>query len=194
MKVGRRWTTAKNWKYVTRTFEGGKKCGYRVQELLLTPGERGCAASHVMAWRRCSACRKPMLVLEDDARPRRTFAAVLSKALKEVRGSSPHVLWLGYTKAAPWRRRVSPTVREAEYLWTTVAYILWPSGARKLLAELPVNQPVDNFMSNLVALRTLRGFATVPKLVTQAKGWNEDNDVVHSDEKAWVQNCAKINH
>lgn len=38
-----------------------------LEELLLTPGERGCAASHVMAWRRCSACRKPMLVLEVDA-------------------------------------------------------------------------------------------------------------------------------
>ena len=42
--------------------------------------------------------------------------------------------------------KVGPTVREAEYLWTTVAYILWPAGvayilwpagARKLLAELP---------------------------------------------------------
>ena len=33
--------------------------------------------------------------------------------------------------------KIGPTVREAEYLWTTVAYILWPAGARKLLAELP---------------------------------------------------------
>ena len=145
--------------------------------------------------------------------------------------------------------KVGPTVREAEYLWTTVAYILWPAGARKLLAELPgaelavsvlrskrgysgsilccffsvhslfhiatclehsgyqyafqfelqqgsmhtrkqqtqpckcklfknlravmktqpasaVNQPVDNFMSHLMAARKLRGFAIVPKVAT----------------------------
>eukprot|EP00438_Fugacium_kawagutii_P034851 Skav225547 [mRNA] locus=scaffold81:201881:202429:+ [translate_table: standard] len=58
------WTTATNWQYVTRTFEGGSKCGYRVKELQLTAGERGCAASHVLAWRRCSEGRKPVLVLE----------------------------------------------------------------------------------------------------------------------------------
>lgn len=33
--------------------------------------------------------------------------------------------------------RIGPSVREAEYLWTTVAYVLWPSGARRLLEELP---------------------------------------------------------
>eukprot|EP00435_Cladocopium_sp_Y103_P073404 s178_g43.t1 len=189
-EVGQSWTTAANWHYVTRTFKGGKKCGYQVKELQLTIGERGCAASHVMAWQRCCAWRKPILVLEDDARPTGTFAKTLSKALKEVRRSSPHVLWLGYVQAAPWRRRVGPTVREAEYLWTTVAYILWPAGARKLLAELPVNQPVDNFMSHLMAARKLRGFAIVPKVVSQAKGWNEDNDVVHSDDAAWAQDCG----
>ena len=32
---------------------------------------------------------------------------------------------------------MGPTVREVEYLWTTVAYVLWPSGARKLLQALP---------------------------------------------------------
>jgi len=189
-EVGQSWTTAANWHYVTRTFKGGKKCGYKVKELQLTTGERGCAASHVMVWQRCCAWRKPVLVLEDDARPTGTFAKTLSKALKEVRRSSPHVLWLGYVKAAPWRRKVGPTVREAEYLWTTVAYILWPAGARKLLAELPVNQPVDNFMSHLMAARKLRGFAIAPKVVSQAKGWNEDNDVVHSDDAAWVQDCG----
>jgi hypothetical protein len=35
-----------------------------VQELQLTTGERGCAASHVMVWQRCCAWRKPVLVLE----------------------------------------------------------------------------------------------------------------------------------
>ena len=34
------------------------------QELQLTTGERGCAASHVIAWQRCCAWRKPVLVFE----------------------------------------------------------------------------------------------------------------------------------
>lgn len=55
-------------------------------------------------------------------------------------------------------------VREAEYLWTTVAYVIWPQGARKLLEKLPVDQPVDNFMSSLVSSKHLRGYAVVPDL------------------------------
>lgn len=115
-------------------------------------------------------------------------------------------------------------MREAEYLWTTVAYILWPSGARKLLAELPglatqkhefdamdllsnrcelfaksskprpVNQPVDNFMSNLVALRTLRGFATVPKLAPWQKSVGLDLQTCMSPDMCSVffSRCSNL--
>lgn len=72
-------------------------------------------------------------------------------------------------EAAPWRRSVSSAVREAEYLWTTVGYVLWPSGARRLLEALPVDQPVDNFMSDLMSRGRLRGYAIVPPVVKQAK-------------------------
>ena len=33
--------------------------------------------------------------------------------------------------------KVSAVVWEAEYLWTTVAYVLWPTGASALLGSLP---------------------------------------------------------
>ncbi|CAK9042588.1 unnamed protein product [Durusdinium trenchii] len=187
-EVAEVWSTAANWKYVTRIFEGGESCGYQVQELRLSPGERGCGASHLHLWRRCAASHVPSLILEDDAQLKRTFAGALSQALAELRSCRPQVLYLGYTQAAPWRRRIGPSVREAEYLWTTVAYVLWPSGARRLLEELPVDQPVDNFMSQLMARKKLRGFATVPPLVKQSKAWNVDNDVAHSDDQAWLQN------
>ncbi|CAJ1388589.1 unnamed protein product [Effrenium voratum] len=105
-EVAAAWNTAGNWRYVTRMFEGGQKCGYTVKDLALTAGERGCAASHVKAWRRCAASRKALLVMEDDARPKRVFAAALGNALQELRGKAAQVLWLGYVRAAPWRRRV----------------------------------------------------------------------------------------
>merc|ERR1712176_188145 len=41
----------------------------------------------------------------------------------------------------------SDIIRKAEYVWTTVAYVIWPAGAKKLLQKAkPMNQPVDNFM------------------------------------------------
>lgn len=185
------WSTASNWRYVTGTFEGGENCGYRRCSLKLTGGERGCAASHVVLWQRCAAitgAEHPWMILEDDAVPKPNFLTCLRQALVDLRHESPDILYLGYDQAAPWRRIVSKAVCEAQYLWTTVGYVLWPRGARKLLAELPVNQPVDNFMASLIASEKLRGFAITPKVVRQAKAWNTDNDVAHSDDVAWIQN------
>ena len=183
------WSTARNWRYVTKVFEGGTECGYTAKELALTPGERGCAASHVRVWQHCAGNSGPLVILEDDAKPLKGFSARLREALQDLSSQETDILYLAYTQAAPWRRTVSASVREAEYLWTTVAYVLWPSGARKLLAALPIDQPVDNFMASLMAQKILRGYAVVPQVVEQAKPWNVDNDVVHSDDTAWVQNC-----
>lgn len=183
------WSTAGNWQYVTKVFEGGEHCGYHAKELQLTPGERGCAASHILAWRRVAAEEGALMILEDDATPTPQFRPLVAQALLDLRDERPDILYMGYTQAAPWRRKVGKAVREAEYLWTTVGYILWPSGARKLLAALPVDQPVDNFMSRLMASRELRGFAVKPSVLKQAKPWNVDNDVRHSDDAAWEQNA-----
>ena len=39
-------------------------------------------------------------------------------------------------------------LQKAEYVWTTVAYVISPLGAKKLLeVARPINQPVDNFMA-----------------------------------------------
>ncbi|CAE7561673.1 COLGALT1 [Symbiodinium natans] len=118
----------------------------------------------VRAWKACAANQMPLIVLEDDAKPAAKFGTVLRQALRDVHGQEPDILYLGYSKAAPWRGKVSAVVREAEYLWTTVAYVLWPSGAAALLGSLPVDQPVDNFIAQRTADNKLRAFATVPVL------------------------------
>lgn len=53
----------------------------------MSPGERGCCASHLQAWRQCAKSGKPLLVLEDDAVILPNFTATLNQALKEkIRG------------------------------------------------------------------------------------------------------------
>lgn len=34
-------------------------------------------------------------------------------------------------------------LREAEYVYQTSSYIIWPAAARKLLTELPIDGPAD---------------------------------------------------
>jgi len=132
-----------------------------------SPGERGCAHSHYRIWKHVAEAEHPVLVLEDDVQlvfersaggmaSGATFTTRLEKAMAEVEGKEPDVLYLGwsgfrdgnYKHHTTSRGRKSALVRKAEYVWTTVAYVLWPAGAKKLLeAAQPMNQPVDNFMA-----------------------------------------------
>jgi len=132
-----------------------------------SPGERGCAHSHYRIWKHVAEAEHPVLVLEDDVQlvfersaggmaSGATFTTRLEKAMVEVEGKEPDVLYLGwsgfrdgnYKHHTTSRGRKSSLVRKAEYVWTTVAYVLWPAGAKKLLeAAQPMNQPVDNFMA-----------------------------------------------
>eukprot|EP00928_Gymnodinium_smaydae_P070383 TRINITY_DN54228_c0_g1_i1.p1 TRINITY_DN54228_c0_g1~~TRINITY_DN54228_c0_g1_i1.p1 ORF type:complete len:382 (-),score=66.76 TRINITY_DN54228_c0_g1_i1:145-1290(-) len=169
---------------------------YQVRQLAMSPGEKGCAVSHIRCWRRCLELAgdtdRPLLVLEDDAAPTPEFTALLTRAMAAL-PSDADVLYLGYSQAAEWRREMSAELVEAEYVWTTVAYIVWPSGARRMLSALPIDQPVDNWMASMCAKGSLQSYCVRPKIVRQADAWNVNSDVAHSDEQYWGP-CSDIHH
>lgn len=168
---------------------------YVVKQLSHSPGERGCSSSHIRAWRHCldhCAPDGPILVLEDDASPTEDFTSVLEGALAAL-PEDAHVLYLGYSQAANWKRDISPNLVESEYVWTTVGYMIWPAGARILLNRLPIDQPVDNWMATACAEGALKSYCVRPKVIHQADAWNVNSDVGHSDEMYWGP-CSDIRH
>merc|ERR1719271_676359 len=178
--VTKTWNTERNRKYV------GNGTWYdKVDDTLeLTPGERGCAASHVRLWKKVAKMSGPALLVEDDAIPVEGFAAKLVQGLKDV-PKDADLLYLGYSKPdkAPWKREIPGTdIAEAEYVWTTVGYMIWPSGARKLLQRLPVDSPVDNYMSWASHENITKVYAFKTPLIKQELPWNLASDVEHSDE------------
>jgi len=132
-----------------------------------SPGERGCAHSHYRMWQHAAKAEGPTLILEDDVQlifertgggmsSGATFTSRFELGMREAAKKEADVLYLGWSghrdgnykhhKSA--RGRKNPVVRKAEYVWTTVAYVIWPKGAKKLLERAqPLNQPVDNFMA-----------------------------------------------
>jgi len=185
------WNTASNVVYQKkRSIRKGWNDldSYVVRQLDLSPGERGCALSHIRAWELCleraGNTNRPMLVLEDDAAPTAEFTPVLRRALASL-PSDAQVLYLGYSQASDWRREVSENLVECEYVWTTVGYIIWPAGARLLLSRLPIDGPVDNWMAQQCAKGDLASYAVRPKVILQADAWNVNSDVAHSDEHYW---------
>eukprot|EP00439_Symbiodinium_sp_Y106_P035547 s2646_g4.t1 len=145
------------------------------QEQLMSGGERGCAHSHLRLWRLAAEREQPTLVLEDDVHLTfdrngdlgkmngKVFTERLTKALQRV-PSDFDVVYLGWSgwrggnfmhmkesEGTPGTLSAEDRsfVQKAEYVWTTVAYVLSQAGAKKLLlaASNSVNQPVDNFMA-----------------------------------------------
>merc|ERR1719491_1924972 len=119
--------------------------------------------------------------------------------MQEATKRKADVLYLGWSgfregnfkHTKPMRSRKSNIVRKAEYVWTTVAYVIWPEGAKKLLERArPLDQPVDNFMAwecregRLDAYVLLDGGDTdeiwAGGIVTQLD-FNGDSDIKKSD-------------
>merc|ERR550514_1887726 len=75
---------------------------------------------------------------------------------------------------------------EVDYVWTTVGYIIWPKGARKLLQRLPIDSPVDNFMSWASHTNHTVAYATSQPIIKQEAPWNIASNVEHSDEKSQI--------
>lgn len=196
-EVSTAWHSRRNVEYqkIRATRKGwNDHDSYVARTLFMSAGERGCAMSHIRAWRTCAERTdgKPLLVLEDDAEPTPEFHKIFAQCMDSL-PQDADIVYLGYSQAAPWRKEVGPVLVEAEYVWTTVAYLIWPRCAKYLLEQLPVDQPVDNWMACLCADQKVKSYCVRPKIVRQAGEWNIDSDIRHSDEHYWGRD-SNIQH
>merc|ERR1719171_932866 len=155
---------------------------YRTKEIKMSPGERGCCASHLKAWKICAAGTRPLIVLEDDASLLPAFTSTLEQALKEAPRDTG-AIWLS-SKDRGTRKRVGKVLMEPSYVWTTVGYVIWPAAARQFTKLLPMDMPVDNFMAWHIKQGAVKTFSVSPAAVRQAQTWNIGSDVPHSDDVA----------
>lgn len=155
---------------------------YREKTITMSPGERGCCASHLKAWRMCAAGKTPLIVLEDDAVLLPSFTSAIKQALNEAPADTG-AIWLT-AKDRGTRKRFGRVLMEPHYVWTTVGYVLWPAAAKKLLKLLPMDMPVDNFMAWHIKEGLVKTFSIAPAAVRQANTWNIGSDVPHSDDVA----------
>ena len=83
------------------------------------------------------------------------------------------VLWAAKASAGPH------ALREAEWMWQTHAYVVWPAAASVLLAALPCDAPVDVFLSKFFYERALTALVAQPPIAWQTSPYR-GGDIEHS--------------
>jgi len=149
----------------------------------LTMGEVGCALSHIGIWRQIASqpIRGPALILEDDVLLD-DDAAVRLRSYAAQLPAGWDLVYLGGIKMGR-AKHMAPNVILPECYLCTHGYMLSPNGAKRLLTRLPVQGPVDHFMSE--CFRYLNTFAFQPPLAHQPQHLHghiesEDSDVTHN--------------
>ncbi|USV57701.1 glycosyltransferase family 25 protein [Aeromonas encheleia] len=100
----------------------------------LTPGEKGCYASHFLLWEKCVELNEPILILEDDFLPTQYFEEVL-ETLPKVHEQYEYVKvepQVGSATALATIDNMQLMFWHNNMCWTT-GYSISPQGARRLL-------------------------------------------------------------
>lgn len=137
----------------------------------LRKAEVGCLLSHALAWSNIAQANAPALILEDDALLANTVPALLERLATWPAPMDLLTLEVRARKKVVSRQRRTITgdlslVELVQDRTGTAGYVLWPSGARKLLDKLDkgFGGPSDAFISSHYALQS---FQVEPAAVVQ---------------------------
>jgi GR25 family glycosyltransferase involved in LPS biosynthesis len=135
-----------------------------------TPASRPASSAPTSSPTRSGGRRRVLLVLEDDVGLHREFSRTLRERLEELEavvGDDWDVLdvldrtmfWRPLTPFPLWQPAISQNLTELRWDFSRVTSLVYSErGARRLLAQLPVDTAMDFFMAHLLRNGHLRGF------------------------------------
>ena len=164
--------------YDTRENRRWDKSIKLLRSIRMSPGEIGCALSHLNVWR---SMETPLLILEDDILLVNNFQTRLKKNLLSL-PDDWHILYLGYMNPREngLAQFITPELCKAHFVFGTYAYLLNMQGRDILLSNLPIDRPVDNFIGSLCESNKLKAYAIHPPLISQLEYGGENADIVHT--------------
>jgi len=133
---------------VTEKWDFGK-WKYNDSEIVkMTPGELGVIMSHYRLWKEIAKMKEPVVILEDDAiRTDELTQLRLDMIFKEL-PEDYDIYLLGFIDIDPQDDEDYLHCRVKEFVLMH-SYIITPEGAQKLLNLLPVDMPLDTWVSSV---------------------------------------------
>jgi GR25 family glycosyltransferase involved in LPS biosynthesis len=130
----------KNWDY-------GKWKFNQSNMIEMTDGEKGIIMSHYNLWKKIANEKEPHIILEDDAIGINSNTQIILDEIIKTLPNDYDIYLLGFIDLEP-KNIINQNEKVKEFVLLH-SYIITPRGAQKLLEQLPINMPVDSWLSSV---------------------------------------------
>jgi len=130
---------------LTKTWDHGKWKLGESNLIELSDGEKGIIMSHYNLWTKIAKEKEPHIILEDDAIGVNSNTQTVLTEILESLPKDYDIYLLGFIDLEP--KNITFLHEKVKSFVLLHSYIITPKGAQKLLENLPINAPVDTWLS-----------------------------------------------
>ena len=113
----------------------------------MSDGEKGVLMSHYNLWTKIAKEKEPHIILEDDAIGINANTQSVLKEILETLPKDYDIYLLGFIDLEPIN--ITNLHSKVKSFVLLHSYIITPNGAKKLLEQLPINMPIDTWLSSI---------------------------------------------
>jgi GR25 family glycosyltransferase involved in LPS biosynthesis len=130
---------------LTKSWDHGKWKSNESNIIDMSDGEKGVLMSHYNLWTKISKEKEPHIILEDDAIGVNSNTQTVLKEILETIPKDYDIYLLGFIDLEPIN--ITNLHSKVKAFVLLHSYIITPKGAQKLLEQLPINMPIDTWLS-----------------------------------------------
>jgi GR25 family glycosyltransferase involved in LPS biosynthesis len=132
---------------LTKTWDHGKWKSNKSNIIEMSDGEKGVLMSHYNLWTKIAKEKEPHIILEDDAIGVNANTQIVLKEIFETLPKDYDIYLLGFIDLEPIN--ITNLHSKVKSFVLLHSYIITPNGAKKLLEQLPINMPIDTWLSSI---------------------------------------------
>jgi GR25 family glycosyltransferase involved in LPS biosynthesis len=132
---------------LTKTWDHGKWKSDKSNIIEMSDGEKGVLMSHYNLWTKIAKEKEPHIILEDDAIGVNSNTQTVLKEIFETLPKDYDIYLLGFIDLEPIN--ITNLHSKVKSFVLLHSYVITPNGAKKLLEQLPINMPIDTWLSSI---------------------------------------------
>lgn len=132
---------------LTKNWDHGKWKSNKSNMIEMSDGEKGIIMSHYNLWKKIANEKEPHVILEDDAIGIDSNTQIILNEILETIPEDYDMYLLGFIDLEP--KNIINLHEKVKEFVLLHSYIITPKGAQKLLDQLPINMPVDSWLSSI---------------------------------------------